>query len=125
MKLQMMRVISSPSSSTIGFTTLIFGIGRSPSRAGMARRAESNAPEIAGNIAPRHGRATLLFGRAAGRRCALNEVAESPEIRRVEVRNGPIDHPAARPVDDIVALPRFGREGAAHRRALRRPQEQV
>src|SRR5215468_5000936 len=98
MNAQMIRVISSPSSSTIGFTTLIFGIGLSLSRAGMEGRAESDAPEIAGNIPSRHGRATLLFGRAAGRRCALNELAESPQIRRVEVRNGPVGHASARPV---------------------------
>src|SRR5215813_5673768 len=105
MNAQMIRVISSPSSSTIGFTTLIFGIGLLAQQGREGRRAESRAPEIAGNIASRHGGATPLFGRAPGRRLLLHEVAERLEIGGIEVGDGPIGHPAVGPVNDVVALP--------------------
>src|SRR5215468_7104908 len=126
MKPQMMRVISSPSSSTIGFTTLIFGIGLSLSRAGMEGRAESDAPEIAGNIASPHGCATPLFGRAAARRAALDQLAKAFEVGGVEIGNRPIGHAAARPVHDVITLKRFGRWRAAGRcPAFRRPDEEI
>src|SRR6266850_4781623 len=109
MKAQMIRVISSPSSSTTGFTTLIFGIGL---LAEQVRDGWVRGPppaESRGNIASRHGRATTLFGCCAGCCPALDQVAERPEVGGIEVGDGPEDHAAARPMEDVIALPRFRR----------------
>src|SRR5262249_34158817 len=105
MNAQMIRVISSPSSSTIGFTTLIFGIGLLAQQGREGEAGGEPRPEIAGNIASRHGGATPLFGRAAARRLLLHEAAEGLEIGGIEVGDGPIGHPAVGPVNDVVALP--------------------
>src|SRR3954467_5911977 len=52
MKAQMMRVISSPSSSTTGFVTLIFDTGPPRGRTGRAYRFKTSAAEAAAGRTP-------------------------------------------------------------------------
>src|SRR3954451_16342688 len=68
MKAQMMRVISSPSSSTIGFATLILAIGCVPSRlvADLSRTCTASVAATHGADPLRHGPAPLVGGRTDG-----------------------------------------------------------
>src|SRR6266545_82475 len=64
MKCQMMRVISSPSSSTIGFLTLIFAIRWVPPRIAAHARTAAPAAMLQRKIGPQNSIARRKFQRA-------------------------------------------------------------
>src|SRR6059058_1041275 len=109
MKAQMMRVISSPSSSTIGFATLILAIGCVPSLlvADLSRTCTASVAATQGADPLRHGPAPLLH-RRIGR-----PTLGGDGLRLV-----------ARAVGPASRGPGGGGQGRGHLRAVRRRLDQ-